>query len=446
VPKPIVAIVGRPNVGKSTLFNRLVGERVAIVEDLPGTTRDRIYGDAEWGGREFVLVDTGGLEPAPPTVLARQIGEQVASAVEEADVVVFLVDARDGITSADLEIAEFLRQTNKPVILAANKADNVSRRQSAVEFYELGLGEVIPISAVHGIGTGDLLDAIVDALPPLAMTEDVRIADVGIAIVGRPNVGKSSLLNKILGYERTIVSEIPGTTRDAIDTIIEHGDQTILLIDTAGMRRRGRIIPGIEKYSVLRALRAIDRSDVVLLVVDAVEGITAQDSHLAGYVEESGKGLVVVVNKWDLVQKTSHTTAEYIAAIREALKFFPDVPIAFISAKTGLRVTKVLDEALKVATERRRRISTGQLNEAINKATSAHAPPTVRGRRLKIYYVTQAEVEPPTFVFFVNDPKLLHWSYQRYLENQLRALFGFPGTPLRLVFRSREESARERGR
>lgn len=446
MPKPIVAIVGRPNVGKSTLFNRLVGGRVAIVEDLPGTTRDRIYGDSDWRDREFTLVDTGGLEPAPPTVLARLIGEQVESAIAEADAIVFLVDAREGITSADLQVADLVRRASKPVIVAANKADNLARTWDAVEFYELGLGEVVPISALQGIGTGDLLDAIVDRLPPPAVTEEERVADVAIAIVGRPNVGKSSLLNKILGYERTLVSEMPGTTRDAIDTVIQHGDQSILLIDTAGIRRRGRIIPGVEKYSVLRALRAIDRSDVVLLLIDAVEGITAQDAHLAGYVVDNGKGLVVAVNKWDLVKKTSRTMTDYTAVIREDLKFFPDVPVVYISAKTGLGVPPALDVALTMAAERRRRISTGQLNEIIGEATRAHAPPTVKGRRLKIYYVTQAEVEPPTFVFFANDPKLVHWSYRRYLENRLRERFGFVGTPLRLVFRARQERTREHGR
>lgn len=446
MPKPIVAIVGRPNVGKSALFNRLVGGRVAIVEDLPGTTRDRIYGDSDWRDREFTLVDTGGLEPAPPTVLARLIGEQVEAAIAEADVIVFLVDAREGITSADLQVADLVRRASKPVIVAANKADNLARTWDAVEFYELGLGEVVPISALQGIGTGDLLDAIVDRLPPPAVTEEERVADVAIAIVGRPNVGKSSLLNKILGYERTLVSEMPGTTRDAIDTVIQHGDQSILLIDTAGIRRRGRIIPGVEKYSVLRALRAIDRSDVVLLLIDAVEGITAQDAHLAGYVVDNGKGLVVAVNKWDLVKKTSRTMTDYTAVIREDLKFFPDVPVVYISAKTGLGVPPALDVALTMAAERRRRISTGQLNEMIGEATRAHAPPTVKGRRLKIYYVTQAEVEPPTFVFFANDPKLVHWSYRRYLENRLRERFGFVGTPLRLVFRARQERTREHGR
>ncbi len=436
--KPLVALVGRPNVGKSTLFNRIVGERVAIVEDVAGTTRDRLYSGAEWSGREFTLIDTGGLEITPGSDLARRVREQAELAIREADVVVFLVDSRQGATPEDVEIAGLLRQSQKPVILAANKADNEERRLDSVEFYQLGLGEVIPISAIHGTGTGDLLDEVVDRLPPAAPEEESR--GIGVAIVGRPNVGKSSLVNAVLGTERSIVSSAPGTTRDVIDTMVEHEGQRLVLLDTAGIRRRGRVEQGIEKYSVIRALRAIDRSDLALLVLDAVEGITAQDTHLAGYVRDAHKGIGIVVNKWDLITpKTSATQAEFTARIHDEFRFMPYAPILYTSAKTGRGVDQILDLAVSIWQHRQQRVPTAALNDLIQEAVAAHAPAAVRGRRLKVYYATQAGVNPPTFVFFVNDPGLVHFSYERYLENRLRQSLDFEGTPLRLLFRPHAE-------
>ncbi len=443
MPKPIVAIVGRPNVGKSTLFNRLIGERRAIVEDLPGTTRDRVYGTAEWGGVEFTVVDTAGLQDEQEILRSTQAEilkhtrEQAQSAIDEADVIVFMVDARTGITSGDYEVADLLRRTDKPTIVAANKADNVERRESAVEFYNLGLGEPIPISAFHGSGTGDLLDRIVEALPEFE--EEPETEGPNIAIVGRPNVGKSRLLNALLGQERAIVSDVPGTTRDTLDTQLVWAGQPLTLIDTAGIRRKGRIEEGIEQFSVLRSMRAIDRSDVVLLVIDATESFTAQDLHIAGYVEEQKKGMVVVVNKWDLVEKGPSTMDEYRAKAREALDFMPYVPLTFVSAKYGQRVHQVLEVALQVVEERNKRIPTAQLNKLLREAVARHQPPSKPGKWLKFYYATQADVAPPTFVFFCNDPLQVHFSYRRYLENQLREHFGFVGTPIKMIFRGREE-------
>ncbi len=443
MPKPIVAIVGRPNVGKSTLFNRLIGERRAIVEDLPGTTRDRVYGTAEWGGIEFTVVDTAGLQDEQEILrstqaeILKRTREQAQSAIDEADVIVFMVDAKTGITSGDYEVADLLRRTDKPTIVVANKADNVERRESAVEFYSLGLGEPIAISAFHGSGTGDLLDRIVEALPEFE--EEPETEGPNIAIVGRPNVGKSRLLNALLGQERAIVSDVPGTTRDTLDTQLVWAGQPLTLIDTAGIRRKGRIEEGIEQFSVLRSMRAIDRSDVVLLVIDATESFTAQDLHIAGYVEEQKKGMVVVVNKWDLVDKGPSTMDEYRAKAKEALDFMPYVPLTFISAKYGQRVHQVLEVALHVVEERNKRIPTAQLNKVLREAVARHQPPSKPGKWLKFYYVTQADVAPPTFVFFCNDPLQVHFSYRRYLENQLREHFGFVGNPIRMIFRGREE-------
>jgi GTP-binding protein len=455
--KPIVALVGRPNVGKSTLFNRIVGRRVAIVEDLPGTTRDRLYADADWRGVDFVVVDTGGLEvtggrgqrvkDSRPPATAQTVGVesglfldqmrgQAQIAIAEAEVVIFLVDAETGLTASDQEVADILRRAEKPVILAANKADNDRRRADAVEFYALGLGDPIAVSALHGHGTGDLMDAIVEALP-LTEEEEEEDERVRVAIVGRPNVGKSSLLNRLLGQERVIVSEVPGTTRDAIDMEIEFDGERIVLIDTAGIRRRGKIAPGVEKYSVLRALKAINRADVCLLLVDAQDGVTAQDQHIAGYILEEVKSVVVVVNKWDAIEKDNYTMAHYTQEIRAALRFMDYVPVLFISAKTGQRVQQTLQVALQVRAERTRRISTADLNRLLQEATARHPPKSKAGQRLKFYYVTQPEVDPPTFVFFVNDRKLVHFTYERYLENRIRDTYGFLGTPLRLVFRSR---------
>lgn len=469
--KPIVAIVGRPNVGKSTLFNRLVGERLAIIEDLPGTTRDRLYADAEWNGRTFTIVDTGGLELGTSEDISSRVTAQARLAIEEADVIVFLVDAKSGITEADSEVAEMLRRSGKPVVLGANKADNVTRRQEAVEFYALGLGEPITLAANSGTGTGDLLDAITENLPPMSAAEEEVEEAPGIpriAIVGRPNVGKSSLLNAVLGYNRVIVSDVPGTTRDAIDTLVEHDGREVMLIDTAGIRRRGHIGPGVEKYSVLRADRAIDRCDVAILMIDAVEGITAQDTHIAGYVNEAAKGIVVVVNKWDIIKERRRELAAledpdlpatrgeaqlgaqevldaeaYMRIVRERLKFVPYAPVIFAAAKTRYHVGDILDEALKIYAERQVHIPTARLNEVIREAVQRHHPPAVQGNPLRIFYVTQAEVSPPTFVFFVNDPSLLHFSYQRYLENKLREAFGFEGTAIRMQFRARTTDRHE---
>lgn len=433
--KPLVALVGHPNVGKSTLFNRLIEQPLAIVEDVPGTTRDRIYADAQWGGMTFTLIDTGGLLPQPIDDLLASVREQVQVAIAEAEVIIFLVDVKEGLTASDLDIAELLRRSNKPVILAVNKADNESRRLAAVEFYQLGLGEPYPISALHGAGTGDLLDALLNVLPspqPEAEAEGVKIA-----IIGRPNVGKSSLLNTILGQERMIVSEKPGTTRDAVDSFVEWNGQPITLIDTAGIRRRGRIGRGIEQHSVIRALRAIQRADVALLLVDALEGVTAQDAHIAGYIVEEAKGVVIVVNKWDLVEKDAHTMDGYTRQVRSAFKFIAYAPLVFASAITGQRVGKAIDVALRVQQARSCRVPTAQLNRVVLDAVSHHSPPSKRGRRLRIYYATQVGVAPPSFVLFVNDPQLVHFSYRRYLENQLREAFGFEGSPLRLSFRKR---------
>ena len=432
--KPIVAIIGRPNVGKSTLFNRLVGKRVAIIEDEPGTTRDRIYADISWNDKTFSIVDTGGLLVDPSTGIEHLIKDQVITAIEEADVIVFVLDVLDGITVLDKEVAELLRRSGKPLVLAANKADNEQRGYGSSQFYELALGDPVPISAYHGKGVSELLDKVVQQLPEFALEAEQDI--MKIAIVGRPNVGKSMLLNAILGKERVIVSDKPGTTRDAIDTIFEKDGERILIIDTAGIRRRGQIDRGIERYSVDRASQAIDRSDVALLVTEATDPLAAQDVHIAGFACEAYKGLVVVVNKWDLVEDTADRR-QYLVDIRSRIKFLPDVPIVFISALNGSGIKNVLKTAKEVYEERCKRIPTSYLNNAVRDMIAAHAPPSARGKKLNITYVTQAEINPPTFVFSVNDKSLLHFSYERYLENQLRRNFGFRGTPLKLVFRQK---------
>ncbi len=441
--KPIVAIVGRPNVGKSTLFNRLVGERRAIVEDMPGTTRDRVYGTTDWGGIEFTIIDTGGLQDDQEiqteshNEIARNTRNQAQAAIDEADAIVFIVDGKHGLTAGDHEVAEMLRRAHKPTILAANKAESSERRDNVFEFYELGLGDPIAISAYHGTGTGDLLDKIVEALPEAEAEEELE--GPRIAIVGRPNVGKSRLLNALLGQERSIVSDVPGTTRDSIDTQVTWAGQPVTLIDTAGIRRRGRVEQGIEQFSVIRSMRAIDRSDVVLLVIDATEDFTAQDLHIAGYVEEQKKGIVIVINKWDLIEKDTKTMDEYRERAREQLDFVPYAPMVFVSAKFGQRVNQVLDTALMVVAERDKRVPTSALNTLLRESVSAHPPPSRPGKWLKFYYATQADVAPPTFVFFCNDPAQIHFSYRRYLENRLRDAFGFTGTPIRLSFRGRED-------
>ena len=450
--KPVVALVGRPNVGKSTLFNRLAGEPLAIVDDTPGTTRDRIFADSEWNGREFHIIDTGGIDPStggekPLSIdsadFIQEIRQQAAIAIEEADVVLFITDASTGVTPADEEVATLLRKNQKvvdgkefpPVLLVVNKADNAQLRDNAVQFYELGLGDPFPISAQHGTGTGDLLDALVAVFAPEG--EVIEDESVKIAIVGKPNVGKSSLLNRLIGEERSIVSPIPGTTRDAVDTRFVFENIPITLIDTAGIRRRGRIDPGVEKYSVIRSLRAIERCDVALLVIDATSGISAQDAHIAGTILESWKSTVVVVNKWDAIEKDTFTMNEYSDKIRQELNFMSYVPILFISAKTGQRVQQVLPMALKVQEERLLRLSTGQLNRVLHQAQDSHAATSKSGHALRLYYATQVRSDPPTFIIYVNDPKLAHFTYLRYLENQLRKEFPYTGTPIRFVLKPR---------
>ncbi|NHM27950.1 ribosome biogenesis GTPase Der [Desulfofundulus sp. TPOSR] len=437
MPKPIVAIVGRPNVGKSTLFNRLVGSRIAIVEDEPGITRDRLYQDAEWAGRVFTLVDTGGLDFVESGDIPRQVRRQVELAIEEADVVLFLVDARAGLTSTDEDVAALLRRTKKPVLLVANKVENFQRTGQLVDFYRLGLGEPIPISAAQGMNTGDLLDRLVSVLPPDAAEEE-EPDTIRIAVIGRPNVGKSSLVNAILGEQRVIVSEIPGTTRDAIDTYFEREGRRYMLVDTAGIRRKSRIEEAVEKYSVIRSLRAVDRCEVALVVLDALEGVTDQDKRIAGYAHEQGKASVLVVNKWDLVEKDNRTTQRFTELIRRELTFMTYAPVVFISALTGKRVPRLLEMVDLVAQQQCLRISTSDLNRLIRDAVMHNPPPADKNRRLKILYATQGGVKPPTFILFVNDPELMHFSYLRYLENQLRAAFGFEGTPIRFLLRQRD--------
>jgi GTP-binding protein len=434
--KPIVAIVGRPNVGKSTLFNRLVGERVAIIEDEPGTTRDRLYADITWKDSAFTIVDTGGLLLEPPTGVGHSVKEQVAVAMTEADAIIFLVDVLDGVTTVDKELAEMLRRSDKRVILTANKADNEARGYDAALFYELALGDPVPVSAYHNMGVSDLLDKVIEGLPYFPPDEETEMLKV--AIVGRPNVGKSMLLNAILGRERSIVTDEPGTTRDAIDTVFEHDNERILLIDTAGIRKRGRVDAGVERYSVGRALRAISRADVAVLVSEATEPVTAQDTHIAGYIQQAYKGMVLAVNKWDLVEEEADRK-QYTREIRRRLKFMPYVPVLFTSAKLGRGIDSVLDAAKSIFRVRNMRVSTAALNSAMKDIIAAHAPPSAGGRKLKVLYATQAEVNPPTFVFSVNDTALLHFSYKRYLENELRRRFGFEGTPLRLIFKRRSK-------
>jgi GTP-binding protein len=463
MPKPYVAIVGRPNVGKSTLFNRLIGERRSVVSEIPGTTRDRVIGESEWNGRSFVVVDTGGIEILPETVESGRrpgpeeplledsaqfiplIRAQAELAIEEADLIVFVTDSDIGLTGADREVASLLRRSEKPVLLVANKADNEKREYQAMEFYELGLGQVYAVSAIHGIGVGDLLDEVVEQLPFVEEELEEEPDTVRLAIVGRPNVGKSSLLNRLLGQERSIVSPVAGTTRDAIDTLLEWEDQKFTLIDTAGIRRRGKIEPGVEKYSVLRTVKAVERADAALLVIDGVEGITAQDAHIAGIIAEAGVSTVVLVNKWDAVAPEAREKGLlFEALVKYGLKFMPYIPVLFISALTGLRVNRVLPTALEVVEARYQRIPTGPLNDVLREALAEHAPPSVRGRRLKLYYATQAEVAPPRFILFVNDPRLVHFTYERYLENQIREVFPFSGTPVRLTFRGHKRKKGKR--
>jgi GTP-binding protein len=421
-------------VGKSTLFNRLIGKRVAIVEDEPGTTRDRLHADVSWRDKAFTIVDTGGLVVAPKPGMASLIKHQVTMAIDEADAIIFVVDVLDGITGEDKELAELLRRSGKPVVVAANKSDNDQRGYESAQFYKLAIGDPIPISAYHGLGVSDLLDKVAEHLPRFVAEEEQNVMKV--AIVGRPNVGKSMLLNAIVGEERVIVSDKPGTTRDAIDTIYEFEGERMMLIDTAGIRRRGRVDKGIEFYSVDRAMRSIDRADVALLVIEAKEMLTAQDIHVAGYIHEACKGAAVVVNKWDLVEGLKDKR-QCTVEMRSKLKFMPYAPILYTSAIDGMGIEDVLEVAKKIYKERSKRIATPLLNNVIRDAVASHSAPSRRGKKLNILYVTQADINPPTFVFSVNDAALLHFSYQRYMENQLRKKFGFRGTPIRLFFRQR---------
>ncbi len=438
--KPVVAIVGRPNVGKSTLFNRLTRTRLAIIEDTPGVTRDRLYQDAEWNGIRFTLIDTGGLDLDSEDDILSKVRGQVQVAIEEADVILFLCDGRAGVTAEDMEIAQRLRRSKKEVLLAVNKIENFDRAEDVYEFYQLGLGDPYPISANQGLNTGDLLDRLAEllgAVPEEAYEPDV----IRIAVVGRPNVGKSSLVNAILGQERTIVSDVPGTTRDAIDTPFERDGRRYSVIDTAGMRRKSKVAEAsTERYSVIRSLRAVDRSDVVLVVLNAAEGLIEQDKKIAGYAHEQGKGVILAVNKWDLVEKDDRTAAVMEKAIRSELLFLQYAPVIFVSALTKQRVSRILDLVVDAAEQNALRVSTGVLNEIVRDAVRRNPPPTDKGKRLKILYVTQSGVKPPTFVLFVNDPELVHFSYERYLENQIRACFGFEGTPIRFVIKKRAEA------
>ncbi len=457
MPKPVVALVGRPNVGKSTLFNRLAEERLAVTDRVPGTTRDRLMAEAEWAGRYFTIVDTGGIDPTqigpdrsrqPLSIgsadFIEEIRFQAEIAIQEADAVLFITDVESGVTPADREVAQILRSYQRkkdgllkpPVFLVVNKADNETRRLDAIQFYELGIGDPYPISALHGTGTGDLLDALVAAFKEQGA--ELEDDSVKIAILGKPNVGKSSLLNRLVGEDRAIVSPIPGTTRDAIDTQMVYQGIPITLIDTAGIRRRGRVAPGVEKYSVMRSLRAIERADVGLLIVDATTGVTAQDTHIAGYILDAWKSAVILVNKWDLIIKDNYTMNEYTRQVRQELNFMDYVPVLFISAKTGQRVNQVLPLALQVQEERLLQLPTSKLNQILQKAQDIHPAPTHAGRQLKIYYGTQVRSDPPTFLLYVNDPKLAHFSYLRFLENRIREAHDFVGTPIRLVLRRRK--------
>jgi GTP-binding protein len=456
--KALVALVGRPNVGKSTLFNRLVGERRAVVDAIPGTTRDRLFGEFDWHGRVFGVIDTGGIEVYQPKgtrdenplsegsiEFVPQIKAQALLALADADIIVLVVDAVQGVTAADEEIAEILRRTEKPVLVAANKADHMGQNKDAIEFYGLGLGEVFPLSAIHGVGVGDLLDAVVGhaqaLFPELAELpgDDAEEEPVmKVAIVGRPNVGKSSLTNRLLGDDRMIVSPVSGTTRDAIDTTLTYFGEPITLIDTAGIRRRGRIEPGVEKFSVIRAMKAIDRCDVALLLIDATEGITDQDQHIAGYITEAGKSVVLIVNKWDAVEKDDQTFNTFRAALRQRFDFLPDPPMIFISALTGQRIHEVLETAKRVYEGRFARVQTAEVNRLLRDAQAKHPAPARGTMRLKIFYGSQVRVAPPLFLFHVNDPDLVHFTYRRFLENQIRAVFKFEGTPIRMSFRARD--------
>lgn len=441
--RPIVAIVGRPNVGKSTLFNRLVGDRKAIIEDLPGTTRDRLYADVSLWGREFTLVDCGGLEIVPTSDIGQGIKHQVEMAIAEADAIILLVDARDGVTLADEEVVELLRRSCKPLVLVANKIDNARHESHVFQFYELGIGEPVPISAYHGKGIEEMLEKVVSCLPPSSPALP-ELELMKIAIVGRPNVGKSMLVNALLGEERSIVNDMAGTTRDAIDTVFSYGDESIVLIDTAGINKRGRIQQGIEQFSFIRTIRAIDRADVALLLIDATEGITAQDIHILGYVREAYKGAILIVNKWDLVENKDVDL--WVDMIRNKTKFMPYIEILFLSAKTGYGIEGILPIATRIYEQRLKRLPASLLGKFIKEAVEAHLPPKKGRMVMRILSAKQTGINPPTIVFTVNDAKLVHFSYQRYLENRLRQRFGFGGTPIRLIFKGRGEKVTRFGK
>ncbi|UVI32375.1 ribosome biogenesis GTPase Der [Paenibacillus spongiae] len=436
--RPIIAIVGRPNVGKSTIFNRVIGDRLAIVEDKPGITRDRIYGTGEWNGRAFSIVDTGGIEIDGEDEIMKSVRMQAELAVEEADVIIFMVDAKAGLTHADDEVAQMLLRSRKPIVVAVNKVDNLNRHDDIYEFYSLGFGDPIPISGAHGMGIGDLLDAAVARLPEL---EEEHYEDdvIRVALIGRPNVGKSSLVNALLGEERVIVSDVAGTTRDAIDTPFERDGQKYVLIDTAGMRKRGKVYETTEKYSVMRALKAIERADVALILINGEEGIIEQDKHIAGYAHEAGKASVFVVNKWDVIDKDDKTMQQFTQKIRDHFLFMTYAPVVYLSAKTKQRLHKLLPVVNHVSEQHSLRIQTHLLNDVVSDAIAINPPPTDKGRRLRINYATQVAVKPPTVVLFANDPELMHFSYQRYLENKIRAAFDFEGTPIRIYTRKKSD-------
>lgn len=432
-----VAIVGRPNVGKSTLFNYLAGQRISIVDDTPGVTRDRIYADVEWTGHRFTLVDTGGIDTASTDLLLKDMRLQAEVAIAEADLILFLTDGRQGVTASDEEVARILRNTKKPILLAVNKLDEPRMFNEAHEFYGLGLGDPIPVSAANGMNLGDLLDLIVTNMPE-EEEPDYPENTIKIAVIGRPNVGKSSLVNAILGQNRSIVSDIPGTTRDAIDTYFERDGQRYVIVDTAGLRKKNRIEDGIERYSVVRSLRAVDKSDICFMLLDPTEGVIEQDKKIVGYAHDKGKGIIFVINKWDLVDKEEHTTHDMTKDIHKDIIFCDYAPTIFVSARTGQRVHRTLELAKEVYAEQNKRVSIPALNELVKEATLTTPPPTEKGRRLRIGYVTQAEGKPPTFIFFVNDPELMHFSYKRFLENRIRAVYGFKGTPIRLISRKKD--------
>ncbi len=439
MPKPIVAVVGRPNVGKSTFFNYLAGSRISIVEDTPGVTRDRIYTEVEWRSRRFTLIDTGGIEPYSEDIIMQQMKRQAEIAIETADVIIFMVDAKDGMTATDKEVATMLRKSQKPIVLTVNKVDRVGDPPPEVyEFYNLAMGDMIVISSVHGLGMGDVLDAVYSHFPDENNEEDDD-ETIKVAVVGKPNAGKSSLINSILGEDRVIVCNIPGTTRDAIDTHVEKDGQKFTFIDTAGIRKRSKINENIEKYSAIRSWTAIERADVCLIMIDAEDGVTEQDTKIAGYAHQQGKASIIVINKWDIIEKETGTLEEYRKTVHEKLGFMTYAPVIFISAKTGQRVHKIYELIKFVADQAAFRISTGMLNDLIYEAVAMVQPPSDKGKRLKIYYMTQASIKPPTFIIFVNDLELFHYSYERYLENQLRKSFGFEGTPIRFIHRQRDK-------